>query len=118
MLRIGWRRTEATLIDRVHVRDDAFQSEMGGRTRFQVWDHLVELDDGTRLVIRERSFEVELPPLGRPVPVLVNRRRTKAAFDLDDPAISTGARMKLADARREERRKEKRARFDERRRDG
>ncbi len=119
MFHIGWERTTAKLIDQVRVRKDAYQSEMGGRTPFEVWDYMVEVTgrDGqpTRLVIREKSFEVKLPPIGQEVPVLVNRRRTKAAFDMDDPVISTRMHQKAAAARREERDAARRARFEERR---
>ena len=48
----------------------------------------------TRLTFEEKSFEVILPPVGRTVPVLVNRARTKAMFDLDEPGISRRARDK------------------------
>ena len=117
MIRIGWERVQATLIDQVLVRKDAYQSEMGGRTPFQVWDYMVEVTgrDGepARLVIREKSFEVELPGVGQPVPVLVNRRRTKAAFDLDDPSISTRAKQRIAGEQRKKRQAATRARFDE-----
>ena len=118
MFRIGWEKVDATLIDQKLVRKDAYQSEMGGRTRFQVWDYMVELPgrDGTptRLVIREKSFEVELPPIGGIVPVRVNKRHTKAEFDLDDARISTRVKQKQAEERRKQRQAEKEARFERR----
>jgi hypothetical protein len=43
--------------------------------------------------------------------VLVNRRRTKAAFDLDDPSISPDARRKLGEQRQKAKAAEKEARF-------
>jgi hypothetical protein len=44
-----------------------------------------------RLTIRVKGFGFDLPEPGHMVPVLVNRRRTKAAFDVDDPSISLSA---------------------------
>ena len=118
MFRIAWEKVEATLIDQKLVRKDAYQSEMGGRTPFQVWDYMVELPgrDGTptRLVIREKSFEVKLPPIGGIVPVRVNKRRTQAEFDLDDARISTRVKQQQAEERRKQRQAEKEARFERR----
>ncbi len=37
------------------------------------------------------------------MPVLVNRRRTKAVFDLDDPRIDAVGRLKAKQKRRRER---------------
>ena len=66
----------------------------------------------TRLVIRVKGAGVDLPELGAMVPVLVNRRRTKTAFDLDDPSISIKARRKLRDQHHKAKAAEKKAKFD------
>lgn len=88
----GWDRLEAKLIDQRFVRRDAYQSERGGRTSFQVWEYMVELpldEGGTRLLIEEKTFNLGHPgpQIGDAVPIRVNRKRTKAAFDLDDPRL-------------------------------
>ena len=82
----------------------------------QVWDFMVEVPgaDGqpTRLVIRVKNPTLDLPELGETVPVLVNRRRTKAAFDLDDPSISPDARRKLGEQRQKANAAAKKAKFE------
>lgn len=112
--RLGWKPVEAELIDEKFVRNDAYQSEDGGRTSFQVWDYMVEVpgrDGGTeRLVIREKTFKLNLPEVGGTVPVLVNRKRTKAMFDLTDPRIDA---IGQTDRRVRERRERDEARFAE-----
>lgn len=55
---------------------------------------------------------LDLPDLGETVPVLVNRRRTKAAFDLDDPSISPDARRKLGEQRHKAKAAAKKAEFE------
>ena len=69
----------------------------------------------TRLVIRVKNPNLDLPDLGATVPVLVNRRRTKAAFDLDDPSISPRARRKLGEQRQKAKAAEKKAKFEAKR---
>jgi len=69
----------------------------------------------TRLVIRVKNPNLDLPDLGATVPVLVNRRRTKAAFDLDDPSISPDARRKLGEQRHKAKAAEKKAKFEAKR---
>jgi hypothetical protein len=69
----------------------------------------------TRLVIRVKNPYLDLPHLGGTAPVLVNRRRTKAAFDLDDPGISPEARRKLGERQGREKAAAKRARFEAKR---
>ena len=102
MFRIGWQKVEARLVDRKFVRRDAYNAH--SPVSFQVWDYMVELpDSGTRLVIREKSFKLDLPGKGEPVPIVVNRRRTKAAFDLDDPRIDAIGRLEAKQKRRKER---------------
>ncbi len=46
-------------------------------------------DGGKRLTIEEKSFQLGHPPpaIGDTVPILVNRKRTKAAFDLKDERL-------------------------------
>jgi hypothetical protein len=114
VFRWGWERLDARLIDQKFVRRDSFNVHSG--VYFQVWDYMVELPAGlngapTRLVIREKSFKLNLPEVGGMVPVLVNRKRTKAAFDLKDPRIDavgrTQARARARKARDEARFREK-----------
>jgi hypothetical protein len=101
-LRFGWSKVDARLIDRKFVRRDSYNVERGGH--YQVWDYMVELPDPRkRLVIREKTFKVDVPENGEPVPVLVNRRRTRAVFDLDDPRIDAVGRLKAKQERRRER---------------
>ena len=105
-LRFGWTKVDAKLIDRKFVRRDSYNVERG--IHYQVWDFMVELaDPPKRLVIREKTFKVDLPENGNPVPVLVNRRRTKAVFDLDDPRIDAVGRLKAKEKRRRERDEER-----------
>ena len=104
-LRFGWGKVEATLIDRKFVRRDSYNVHGGGS--YQVWDFMVELPDPPnrpkRLVIREKTFKVDLPENGGTVPILVNRRRTTAVFDLDDPRIDAVGRLERRRKRRRER---------------
>lgn len=89
----GLTKEQAKLISRYMVKE-YFQG--GTQSRMvEVWDYLVEVAGGdgkpVRLTIRVKGFGFDLPEPGHMVPVLVNRRRTKAAFDVDDPSISRGA---------------------------
>jgi hypothetical protein len=56
--------------------------------------------------IKEKTHRVRLPPVGRTVPVLVNKKRTKAAFNLKDRRINAIAARKAEKAADE-------ARFDD-----
>ena len=119
MLRIGWEKAQATFVAQNRV-SKSIQSRGDGESYvLLVWDYMVEVDgtDGepTRLVIRVKNPNLDLPELGGAVPVLVNRRRTKAAFDLDDPSISPAARRKLGEQRSKAKAAEKRAKFDAKR---
>jgi len=101
------QRAQAKLLSQYMVKE-FFQA--GNEPRMvEVWDYLVELpgSDGKpkRLTIRVKGFGFDLPEPGSMVPVVVNRRRTKAHFDVDDPSISLGAQYER-DARK---RKEKAA---------
>jgi len=105
IFRIGWEKIDGTLIDQRFVRRDSYNVERGGS--YQVWEYLVEVPgtDGSpvRLSFEEKTFKVDVPPVGRPVPVLVNKKRTKAMFDLDDPRIDAIGRMKAQEQKRKER---------------
>lgn len=118
IFRFGWDKVEATLIDQRFVRRDSYNAQRSGSS-YQVWEYLVELPgvDGepVRLSFEEKTFKVDLPPVGKPVPVLVNRNRTKAMFDLKDPRIDAVARLEAKQKRRKERDD---ARFEKKRRGG
>jgi hypothetical protein len=95
----GWDRVDAKLIDQRFIRRDAYQSEHGGRTNFQVWEYMVELpadEGGKRLLVEEKTFNLGHPgpQIGDVVPIRVNGKRTKAAFDLEDPRLDWDAARK------------------------
>ena len=119
MLRIGWQKEQARFIAQNRVRKSIANREDGPSYVLQVWDYMVEVPgrDGqpTRLVIRVRNPSLDLPGFGETVPVLVNRRRTKAAFDMDDPSISPDARRKLGERQRKAKEAAKQAKFDAKR---
>jgi hypothetical protein len=105
MFRWGWDRLDAKLIDRRFVRRDSYNVH-NSASSYQVWEYLVEFGDAggrlVRLPIQEKTFKVDVPENGGTVPIRVNRRRTKAAFDLKDPRIdAVGRREARAKARRE-----------------
>jgi hypothetical protein len=116
VLRIGWQSEQARFIAQNRVRKSIANREDGPSFVLQVWDYMVEVPgrDGqpTRLKIRVRNPSLDLPELGGEVPVLVNRRRTKAAFDMDDPSISPDARRKLGEQRHKAKEAAKKAKFD------
>jgi hypothetical protein len=116
MLRIGWEKAEAKFVARNRVSKSIQNRGDGPSYVVLVWDFMVEVPgtDGqpTRLVIRVKNPNLDLPDLGETVPVLVNRRRTKAAFDLDDPSISPDARRRLGQQRQKAKAAEKKAKFD------
>jgi hypothetical protein len=62
-------------------------------------------------VIRDRSLFLRLPPRGSRVPLRVNRRRTKAAFDREGTSIDPSASLDQHD---EDRRAADEARWDAR----
>jgi hypothetical protein len=104
MFRWGWDRLDARLIDRRFIRRDAYNAH-NPSSSYQVWEYLVEFSDGggrrVRLPIREKTFKIDVPENGGVVPIRVNRRRTKAAFDLDDPRIdAVGRRDRRAKAKK------------------
>jgi hypothetical protein len=116
MLRIGWEKAQAKFVARNRVSKSIQSRGDGPSYVLQVWDFMVEVPgtDGqpTRIVIRVKNPNLDLPDLGATVPVLVNRRRTKAAFDLDDPGISPDARRKLGEQRHEANTAAKKAKFE------
>ena len=93
VFRMGLTKEQAKLVSQYMVKEYS-QNDTQPRM-VQVWDYLVEVPgrDGqpVRLTIRVKGFGFDLPEPGHMVPVLVNRRRTKAAFDVDDPSISLSA---------------------------
>jgi hypothetical protein len=105
VFRWGWDRLDAKLIDQKFVRRDSANAKRG--IYYQVWDYMVELppsEGGTRrLVIREKTYKLDLPEVGGVVPVLVNKKRTKAAFDLKDPRIDAVGRLKAKQKARKQR---------------
>jgi hypothetical protein len=119
VLRIGWQKAQAKFVARNRVRKSIHGGHDGPSYVLQVWDFMVEVPgaDGqpTRLVIRVKNPDLDLPDLGATVPVLVNRRRTKAAFDLDDPSISPHARRKLGAQRQKANAAAKKAKFEAKR---
>jgi hypothetical protein len=119
MLRIGWEKAQAKFVARNRVSKSIQGREGGASYVLQVWDFMVEVPraDGqpTRLVIRVKNPNLDLPDLGATVPVLVNRRRTKAAFDVDDPSISPDARRKLGEQRHKANAAAKKATFEAKR---
>jgi hypothetical protein len=102
---LGWKPVDAKLIDQRFLRRDAYQSEMGGRTPFQVWEYMVELPgeqaEAVRLTIEEKTFNLGHPgpQVGNTVPVLVNRKRTQAVFNLKDPRLNREAARKAREKR-------------------
>jgi hypothetical protein len=104
VFRMGLTKEQGKLISQYMVKEYA-QNDAQQPRIVQVWDYLVEIPgrDGqpVRLPIRVKGFGFDLPEPGHMVPVLVNRRRTKAAFDVDDPSISLSAQYDIgADQRR------------------
>jgi hypothetical protein len=95
VFRMGLTKEQAKLISQYMVKEYAQNAGDTGPGIVQVWDYLVEVPgrDGqpVRLTIRVKGIGFDLPEPGHMVPVLVNRRRTKAAFDVDDPSISRSA---------------------------
>jgi hypothetical protein len=105
VFRFGWDHIDAKLIDQCFLRRGDYNVDTPGS--YQVWEYLVEFvdTDGTtvRLPIEEKTFKLRLPDMGGTVPVLVNKRRTKAAFDLKDPRIDAVGALKRAEKAREDR---------------
>ena len=81
VFRRGWDRLDAKFLDRRYLS--------GGQ---------VDSTDGQggsiRLSIKGKSHRLKLPAVGGAVPVLVNSKRTEAAFDLSDPRIDAVGAVK------------------------
>jgi hypothetical protein len=58
-------------------------------------------------VIREKTYKLDLPEVGGMVPIRVNKKRTKAAFDLDGTEIDAVGRLERRQKAREERDKQR-----------
>jgi hypothetical protein len=73
----GWDRLDAKLIDQRFIRRDAYEG-------------------GKRLLVEEKTFNLGHPgpQIGDVVPIRVNGKRTKAAFDLEDPRLDWDAARK------------------------
>ena len=114
VFRFGLQKAQAKLVSQYMVKEFFSEPRM-----VQVWDYLVELPgaDGQpkRLTIRVRGSGFNLPEPGNMVPVVVNRRRTKAAFDVDDPSISRGAQYKRGAQKRKEKAAADKAEFEAKR---
>lgn len=97
VLRRGWNRVDAKFLDGRYLSGGQVDST-DGLPRYELWEYLVEIPDGqggsARLAIKEKSHRLKLPPVGGAVPVLVNSKRTKAAFDLGDSRIDAVGAMK------------------------
>ena len=95
VFRVGLTKEQGKLVSQYMVKEYSQNDADAQPGIVQVWDYLVEVPgrDGrpVRLTIRVKGFGFELPEPGHMVPVLVNRRRTKAVFDVDDPSISLSA---------------------------
>ena len=82
MFHFGWKKVDPKLIDQRFVRRDTHNVHHG--SYFQVWEYMVELPglDGRpiRLTIKEKTYNLKDPQIGDMVPILVNRKLTKAAF--------------------------------------
>jgi hypothetical protein len=115
VFRRGLTKEQAKLVSRYMVKEYSQNDPQQPRI-VQIWDYLVEVPgrDGqpVRLTIRVKGFGFELPEPGHMVPVLVNRRRTKAAFDVDDPSISLSAQYDQGAKQRKAKAAEDKAEFD------
>ena len=72
MLRIGWEKEQAKFVARNRVRKSIQTGGDGPSYVLQVWDFMIEVPgaDGqpTRLVIRVKNPNLDLPDLGETVP--------------------------------------------------
>src|SRR5687768_10461177 len=105
LFRLHWDRIEGTLVDQ------RFDKVVHSDPPLQRWEYLVELPglDGepVRLTFNEYLVKVDPPPIGERVGLRVNRKRTKAMFELEDPRVN---RRLKADARLDAQRAEDEAR--------
>jgi hypothetical protein len=86
LLRFHWDRIEATLVDQ------RYDKTVGGDPPLRRYEYMVEVPglDGepVRLTFKEYVVKVDPPPVGERVGLRVNRKRTKAMFDLQDPRVN------------------------------
>jgi hypothetical protein len=85
MLRIGWAKAQAELVAQNRVSKSIQSRGDGPSYVLQVWDYMVEVpgSDGqpTRLVIRVKNPNLELPELGATERQTANAAAKKAKFD-------------------------------------
>jgi len=105
LFHFGWKKVDAKLIDQRFLSRESYNVERG--TYYQVWEYMVELPGAhgrpIRLTIKEKTFKLKDPQIGDTVPILVNRKLTKAAFDLKDPQIDAIAALKAKEKARKAR---------------
>ncbi len=105
MFHFGWDRIDAKLIDQRFLERGDYNVHSPGS--YQVWEYIIEFADadGTqvRLPVKEKTFKIRLPDIGGTVPILVNKRRTKAAFNLKDPRIDAVGALKRTQKARKKR---------------
>lgn len=112
---IAWEKVDATLVDKRFVSRSSYNIDRPSAS-YEVWEYMVQLPglDGRpkRLAFNEKSFEVELPTKTKTVPILVNKKRTKATFDLSDARIGFRVKQRQAEQRAKEKQAEAAARFE------
>lgn len=112
LFKLGWDRVEGTYLDTKFVKR---KWEAGSKRWFEINDYLVEIAgaDGrpVRLLIRDRAAFLKLPAPGSAVPLRVNKRRTKAAFDRRGTSLDPSVALREHD---EARRAADEARWNER----
>ena len=90
-VRRGWDRVDATLVDSRFVKRKVWGGDSPGS--FEIWEYMVDVPGrsggaAVRLTFTEKKFKVRgAPERGNVVPVIVNAKRTKLMFDLNDPRI-------------------------------
>jgi hypothetical protein len=109
MFKIGWEKLDAKLIDQRFLERGDYNVNTPGS--YQVWEYIVEFTGpggaNVRLPIKEKTFKVDLPDAGGTVPILVNKKRTKAAFNLKDPRIDAVGALKRKQKARKKRDEER-----------
>jgi hypothetical protein len=93
-IKFWWDRVDGILLDDKFVER---KWDAGSKRHFVIRDYAVETNDRegrpVRLVIRDRALFLDLPPRGSSVPLRVNRKRTKAAFDRYNTSIDPSANL-------------------------
>lgn len=102
MFHRGWKQVDARLVD-----TRIFRVSQPGAPHLH--ECVVEFQNAAgervRLKVKQTSNAIELPAIGRTVPLLVSPDESKAVFDKSDPRINTSA---IAKARHQA----EKARFD------